>query len=117
MTAHAPGTWFLAPSDDYTDDYAAGYDGNTFATREEAEAAIEGLGEAFGDDAEWVAVQRRPDVAAYLAEIVAVGKRYGFSLSHEDHQGGFLVEGWSHRLDQHVLGAQTAEDLLRKGRS
>lgn len=90
MSDHAPGTWYLAPSDDLTNEDSAGYDGNTFATREEAEAAIAGLSDAFGGGTEWVAVQRRPDVAAYLEEIVAVGKRYGFSLSHEDHQGGFL---------------------------
>lgn len=113
MTAHAPGTWYLAPSDDLTNEYSAGYDGNTFATREEAEAAIGGLVEAIGGTTEWIAAQRRPDVAAYLAEIVAVGKRYGFSLSHEDGHGAFVVEGWSHRLDQHVLGAKTAEALLR----
>lgn len=40
-------------------------------------------------------------VQAYLAELVAVGRRHGFTLSHEDCHGGFLVdvpsednEGW-----------------------
>jgi hypothetical protein len=60
MTTHATGTWFLAPSTDRTDEHAAGYDGNAFATREEAIAAIPGLqacGEDFGETT-WVAVQR-----------------------------------------------------------
>lgn len=60
MTTHTPGTWFLAPSTDRSDEYAAGYDGNTFASREEAEAAIPALqacDEAFAA-AEWVAVRR-----------------------------------------------------------
>jgi len=62
MTPHSPGTWFLAPSTDRSDEYAAGYDGNTFACREDAEAAIPGL-QACGEDfaaTEWVAVQRTP---------------------------------------------------------
>lgn len=58
-TIHAPKTWYLAPSNDSADDYAAGYDENSFDTREEAEASIDGLTEAFGDGTEWVAVQRR----------------------------------------------------------
>lgn len=59
-TQHAPGSWFLAPADDRSNEHAAGYDGNTFATREEAEAAIPVLrqcGEGFATT-DWVAVQR-----------------------------------------------------------
>ena len=62
MTNHAPGTWFLAPSTDRSDEYAAGYDGNSFASQEEAEAAIPALRECGEDFAatDWVAVQRAP---------------------------------------------------------
>lgn len=52
--------WYLAPSTDRSDEYAAGYDGNQFASRAEAEAAIASL-VACGDDfaaTTWVAVER-----------------------------------------------------------
>lgn len=112
--SHPSGTWYLAPANDLTNDYSAGYDGNSFPTKDEAEAAIDGLGECLGGDTEWVAVQRRADVADYLAEIVAVGKRYGFSLSHEDCHGGFIVEDRSDRNEQWLLGAKADESLLRR---
>lgn len=54
------GTWYLAPASNMSDEWAAGYDGNVFATREQAEAAIPALrdcGEEFAG-VEWVAVQR-----------------------------------------------------------
>jgi hypothetical protein len=35
---------------------------------------------------------RNPQVIAYLKEVVEVGKKYGFSLSHEDGHGAFKVE-------------------------
>ena len=58
MTKHAPGSWFLAPATDRSDEHAAGYDGNTFASREAAEAEIPALTDAIGG--EWVAAQRAP---------------------------------------------------------
>lgn len=60
MTTYKPDSWFLAPATDRSDEFAAGYDGNTFATREEAEAAIPAL-QACGEEfaaVEWVAVRR-----------------------------------------------------------
>lgn len=33
-----------------------------------------------------------PEIDAFLNEVVAVCERHGFSLSHEDSQGAFLVE-------------------------
>lgn len=56
--AHLPGTWYLAPANDRNDEFAAGYDSNAFASREEAEAEIAGLRSVSGG--EWVAVQRAP---------------------------------------------------------
>lgn len=35
---------------------------------------------------------RRPDVDAFLAELVEVCRKHGFSLGHEDNHGAFLVE-------------------------
>lgn len=66
MNRHGIGTWYLAPSDDPADEYSAGFDGNTFGSREEAEAEIPHLVASFAQwaDAEdvaasqWVAVQR-----------------------------------------------------------
>lgn len=34
-------------------------------------------------------------VAEYLAAVVELGKRYGYSLGHEDGHGGFIVEVYS----------------------
>ncbi len=48
-------SYWLAPASDPTDRYAAGFDGNHFATRDEAEDAIEtlrDLGGAF--DCDWI---------------------------------------------------------------
>lgn len=49
-------SWYLAPASDPSDEWAAGYDGNDFATREEAEAVIPQLVDHLGGD--WVAVSR-----------------------------------------------------------
>ncbi len=60
LEPHKAGSWYLAPESCRSDDYSAGYDGNAFATREEAEAAIPVLqssGEEFAA-VRWVAVQR-----------------------------------------------------------
>ncbi len=34
----------------------------------------------------------KPEVDAFLADIVEVYRKHGLSLSHEDSQGGFEVE-------------------------
>lgn len=31
-------------------------------------------------------------IDAFIAEVIAVCKRHGFSIAHEDSQGGFLIE-------------------------
>lgn len=72
MATHAMGTWYLAPVDDRSNDYAAGYDGNVFATEDEALAEIPHLracGEEFAAT-EWVAVQRegQPNVECGCGE-------------------------------------------------
>lgn len=36
---------------------------------------------------------RAARVRAYLAELISVGKRHGFALSHQDTQGAFEVVG------------------------
>lgn len=57
---HPSGTYYIAPADDRLDEYAAGYDGNVFATREEAEAEIPHLVAVFAQfaDADDVAAMR-----------------------------------------------------------
>lgn len=42
---------------------------------------------------------------AYLKELVEVGRRHGLTLSHEDFQGGFLVEGPSEYNERWLLDA------------
>lgn len=56
---HPPGTWYLAPSSDPDDEWSAGYDGNVFASRDEAVAAVPGLlacGPEFAG--QWIPQQR-----------------------------------------------------------
>lgn len=70
MATHAPGSWFLAPATNPTDEYVAGYDCNTFASESEALAAIPRLqqcGEEFA--IEWVAMRR----AATISETIRSG--------------------------------------------
>lgn len=46
------------------------------------------------------------NVAAYLAEIVAVGKARGLSLSHEDGHGSFIVRV-NNAYDDDTLATQS----------
>lgn len=39
-----------------------------------------------------------PSVDAFIEEVIAIGKKYGFSLSHEDQHGAFIVRPYSERL-------------------
>jgi hypothetical protein len=49
------GYYYLAPESDPQDMHSAGFDGNKFATADEADGAIAGLREAGSDfDHEWV---------------------------------------------------------------
>lgn len=50
--------------------------------------------------------EQSPKVVAYLKEILAVGEKYGFSLSHEDGQGAFQVEPLSQLNAEWLLAAQ-----------
>jgi hypothetical protein len=52
---HASGTFYIAPAGDPRNEYAAGYDGNVFATRAEAEKATVRIRECGEDFArcEW----------------------------------------------------------------
>lgn len=57
---HSQLHWYLAPADNPLDRYAAGYDGNAFYSRAEAEAMIPELQESGPDfDIEWIAVDDR----------------------------------------------------------
>lgn len=52
--------FFIAPVTNPTDEYAAGYDNNRFATREEAEAEIPHLAAALNTEAsDWIVSQRK----------------------------------------------------------
>jgi hypothetical protein len=59
-TTNRVGKWFLAPATNPTDVWSAGYDGNVFASEDEALAAVDGL-RKLGPlwDHEWVARQYR----------------------------------------------------------
>jgi hypothetical protein len=53
---HPSGTFYIAPASDHRDEFAAGYDANVFATREQAESEIPHLIAAIGG--EWTAEVR-----------------------------------------------------------
>lgn len=58
---HASGTWYIAPASNRGDEYAAGYDGNCFATQAEALAELPELCRCIESVAAvdlWVVVQR-----------------------------------------------------------
>ena len=70
MSAHAPGTWYLAPATDRSDEWAAGYDGNEFASEAEAIAAIPGMRDCSPEQGaiDWVAVRRPIEVTRYTQD-------------------------------------------------
>jgi len=45
-------------------------------------------------------------VDAYLGEVVAVGRRHGLSLGHEDRHGAFVVRPRDAQLEERLLRAQ-----------
>lgn len=52
------GKWYVCPADNTADAYAAGYDGNVFATEDEALVAIAGLADALNTaEAYWTVSQ------------------------------------------------------------
>lgn len=56
---HAERRYAICPADSPANDYAAGYDGNGFATADDARAEIPRIAEVFGTDAaHWVVVDR-----------------------------------------------------------
>ncbi len=54
-------------------------------------------------------------VAAFLAEIVALCKKYGFSLGHEDTQGAFIVEKYDADNIQWLMEAVVGKSIAARG--
>ena len=58
-----------------------------------------------------LATERAQKIAAFKQEVLDVCKKGGFSISHEDAHGAFLVEEW----DQHkALWFQQAVDQTQE---
>lgn len=38
-----------------------------------------------------------PEVDAFIADIIAVCRKHGMSISHEDHHGAFEIEPYSEK--------------------
>ena len=47
----------------------------------------------------------RPDIDAFLAEMLAVCKKHGFSLGHEDSHGAFEVYDYDAWCDNWLMDA------------
>lgn len=57
------------------------------------------------DDTEKSEKVETPSIDAYLEELIEVGRKHGFSLSHEDSQGGFLVKKNDPNLEEWLRDA------------
>jgi hypothetical protein len=72
---HEYGSWYIAPILDRSNEWAAGYDGNDFASQRDAENEIANLALAIGSSpSKWVAVQRKPPAVRRLWWTSADGK-------------------------------------------
>ena len=49
--------WYVVPKSDPSDKYAAGYDGNEFASEEEAKKAAKELEKIPGFEIDWIVVE------------------------------------------------------------
>ncbi len=56
-----------------------------------------------------------PKIDAFLADITVVCQKHGFSISHEDSHGAFLIESYSGDYDQWLgdayIGSKLGEHL------
>lgn len=55
-----------------------------------------------------------PRVDAFLKELEAVCKKHGFSLGHEDTQGGFIVEKYDKNLSEWLQQAATGHTVTNE---
>lgn len=118
---HAPGTWFLAPANDRSDEWSAGYDGNEFATEAEAIAAIPGMRDCSPEQGaiEWVAV-RRPSAYQWATDsasgtVIAANANAALAKLVREHEwpardAAVIADGawiWIH--------SDTADDEIKRG--
>jgi len=56
--------------------------------------------------------KRSPKVEAFLAEVIAVSRKHGLSIDHEDNHGAFLVVEFSEENAQWLNAAydETSEE-------
>jgi len=53
----------------------------------------------------------RPDIDAFIEDLLAVCRQHGFSVSHEDQHGAFIVESFDEELARWVQQAHIGESL------
>lgn len=60
-----------------------------------------------------------PEADAYIEELIAVGRKYGVTLSHEDGHGAFLIEGPSEDNERWLRDASLSveSDSIEKPKS
>lgn len=49
-----------------------------------------------------------PKITAYIEEVLAVGQKHGFSITHEDGHGAFEITDHDPFSDQHLAAAHVA---------
>ena len=53
----------------------------------------------------------KENLKVFLNEIVQISKKHGFSLSHEDGHGAFIIERYNERYTEWLMAAFDANDL------
>jgi hypothetical protein len=64
-------------------------------------------------DTETHAQSEFPKIDAFIDDVIEVCKKHGFSISHEDHQGAFLIEAVDERNFEWLRGAQRSRGCPR----
>jgi hypothetical protein len=66
---------------------------------------------ARNEERPWTNAETREKIDRFLAEVIEVSKKHGFSISHEDGQGAFVIETADDENYDWLLAAKLAAHL------